>query len=435
MKKNGEVPLLALLVSTALLITSLIAGDFGESLAGIKTILLSPAQLTIDYFKIGTVGGTFLNVALVGYACVLLLIHGREYASGPSLMAYFLTIGFSFFGINIMNIWPLFAGTWVYARVFKKSFASQVNMAMFATSLAPFISEMVVRYPAFAGMPGEVGLRILSATLIGMLCGFLLPILCVHGPNLHKGYSLYNAASVSGFIAIVLFAILFRAAGYEIPTNTDIGDSYPVISVGFALTVSCLMILAGFWRNGRSFRGYREIAFSTAHQVDFVKNNGFAVTLINIGTVGLAATLYYFVTGAPFTGPTVGCIVCLLAVAPCGTTVINLLPIMAGYALAASFCSFELSTQAIAVGLCFAGALSPISGRFGSLCGVTAGLLHACIVTTVVTFHGGFCLYNGGFTAGVVAIFLVPILEAFFTPNHKIAMLPLPKDRINIGQN
>ena len=432
MKKNGEVPLLALLVSTALLITSLIAGDFGESLAGLKTILLSPAQLTIDYFKIGTVGGTFLNVALVGYACVLLLIHGREYASGPSLMAYFLTIGFSFFGINIMNIWPLFAGTWVYARVFKKSFASQVNMSMFATSLVPFVSEMVVRYPAFAGMPGEMGLRILSAILIGMLCGFLLPILCIHGPNLHKGYSLYNAASVSGFIAIVLFAILFRAAGYEIPTNTDIGVSYPVISIGFAVTVSGLMILAGFWRNGRSFRGYREVAFSNAHQVDFVKSNGFAVSLINIGTVGLAATLYYFVTGAPFTGPTVGCIVCLLAVAPCGTTVINLLPIMVGYALAASFCSFELSTQAIAVGLCFAGALSPIAGRYGSLCGVAAGLLHACIVTTVVTFHGGFCLYNGGFTAGVVAIFLVPILEAFFEPNNKAMIFPLLKNRKDV---
>ena len=183
--------------------------------------------------------------------------------------------------------------------------------------------------------------------------------------------------------------------------------------------------------NGRSFHGYRDVLLSTAHRVDFVKENGFAVTLINIGLVGLMATLYYYVAGAPFTGPTFGCIICLLAVAPCGTTPANLLPIMVGYAIAASFGSFELSTQAIAVGLCFAGALSPISGRFGSLCGVAAGLLHACIVTTVVTFHGGFCLYNGGFTAGVVAIFLVPILEAFFTPNDKAAMLPLIKRQTN----
>ncbi len=433
MKKKSEVFMLALLFSTALLVTSLLAGDLGENLAGLKTIILSPAQLTMDYFKIGTVGGTFLNVALVGYACVLLLFYAREYASGPSLMAYFLTVGFSFFGINIMNIWPLFAGTWLYARLFKKPFAPWVNIAMFATSLAPFVSEMMVRYPVFEGVPGEPWLRILSAIAIGMLCGFLLPILCQHGPNLHKGYSLYNAASVSGFIAIVLFAILFRATGNEIPINTNIGGSHPVISNGFALTVSGLMVLAGFWMNGSSFKGFRQVSFSTAHQVDFVRDNGFAPTLINIGAVGLLATLYYNVTGTPFTGPTVGCIVCLLAVAPCGTTVINLLPIMVGYAMATSFCSFELSTQAIAVGLCFAGALSPIAGRFGSLCGVAAGVLHACIVTTVVTFHGGFCLYNGGFTAGVVAIFLVPILEAFFTPNHEAAVLPLRKNRNTVS--
>jgi len=433
MKKKREVYMLALLFSTALLAVSLLVGDFGQNLAGLKTILLSPAQLTIDYFKIGTVGGTFLNAALVGYVCVILLVYAREYASGVSLMAYFLTVGFSFFGINIMNIWPLFAGTWLYARWIKKPFAPWVNMAMFATSLAPFVSEMIVRYPLWEGAAGEPWLRILSAVIVGVLCGFLLPILCQHGPNLHKYHSLYNAASVSGFIAIVLFSVLFRAAGVEIPTNTNIGGSYPAVANGFALTVSALMILAGFWMNERSLKEFREVLFSTAYKVDFVKDNGFAPTLINIGAVGLLATLYYNVTRAPFTGPTVGCIICLLAVAPCGTTVINLLPIMAGYAIAASFCSFELSTQAIAVGLCFAGALSPIAGRFGSLCGVAAGLLHACIVTTVVTFHGGFCLYNGGFTAGVVAIFLVPILEAFFVPNDKAAVLPLIKGHTDIS--
>ena len=203
MKKKSEVYMLALLFNTALLITSLVAGPFGETLAGLRTILQSPAQLTIDYFKIGTVGGTFLNVSLVGYACVLLLIYAGENVSGLSLMAYFLTVGFSFFGINAMNIWPIFLGTWLYSKAFKKPFATQVNFAMFATSLAPFVSEMMVRYPVFQGMAGELGLRILSAVVIGALCGFLLPILCVHGPNLHKGYSLYNAASVSGFIAIV----------------------------------------------------------------------------------------------------------------------------------------------------------------------------------------------------------------------------------------
>jgi len=115
MKKKREVYMLALLFSTALLVVSLLVGDFRQSLAGLKTILLSPAQLTIDYFKIGTVGGTFLNAALVGYVCVILLVYAREYASGVSLMAYFLTVGFSFFGINIMNI--CLGGSFVYFNI------------------------------------------------------------------------------------------------------------------------------------------------------------------------------------------------------------------------------------------------------------------------------------------------------------------------------
>ena len=57
MKKKREVAWLALLFSTALLITSLVTGDFAESLAGLQTIILSPAQLTLDYFKIGTAIG------------------------------------------------------------------------------------------------------------------------------------------------------------------------------------------------------------------------------------------------------------------------------------------------------------------------------------------------------------------------------------------
>ena len=38
-------------------------------------------------------------------------------------------------------------------------------------------------------------------------------------------------------------------------------------------------------------------------------------------------------------------------------------------------------------------------------------MLHYCIVTTVPSLHGGMCLYNGGFTAALVCVLFVPILE------------------------
>ena len=40
-------------------------------------------------------------------------------------------------------------------------------------------------------------------------------------------------------------------------------------------------------------------------------------------------------------------------------------------------------------------------------------MLHYVLVTSVPLLHGGFCLYNGGFTAAFTCILLVPVLERF----------------------
>jgi hypothetical protein len=40
--------------------------------------------------------------------------------------------------------------------------------------------------------------------------------------------------------------------------------------------------------------------------------------------------------------------------------------------------------------------------------------LHYLLVTSVPNLHGGFCLYNGGFTACLICLVLVPELEKFF---------------------
>ena len=102
----------------------------------------------------------------------------------------------------------------------------------------------------------------------------------------------------------------------------------------------------------------------------------------------------------------------------------NVWPIMLGYA-GASFLfgwlssllggSFTLAVNApaIAVGLCFASGLCPIADKYGWFYGLVAAVLHYCMVTTVPQLHGGFCLYNGGFTAVFVCILMVPVLEKF----------------------
>jgi hypothetical protein len=39
----------------------------------------------------------------------------------------------------------------------------------------------------------------------------------------------------------------------------------------------------------------------------------------------------------------------------------------------------------------------------------------------VPNLHGGFCLYNGGFTACLICLILVPELEKFFHTKHERA--------------
>ena len=410
-----------LFYSLAAIVTGLLAGDLSETLQGFWRILSSPAQLTMDYFKLGTVGGTFVNVGLTGLGTVLVFALSGFALNGVSLMAFFLTIGFSFFGMNFLNIWPCILGTFLFTRVAKVPFKTQVNIAVFATSLAPFVSEGMWRHPAVESMAA----RIIFGVLLGVICGFMMPVLCMHSPNLHKGYSLYNAAAVAGFIGVFLFSFLFRATGFEIPTNTDIGDSQAQIVNAFALLTSATMITAGYILNSQSFRAFWDLLTqSSAFRCDFTNSHGMAVTMINTGVFGIFVTGYYNAIGASLTGPTAGSIICLLAVTSCGTHVLNMLPIMLGYALASTFCAFDLTTQAIVVGLCFAAALSPIPSRYGSLTGVLAGMMHAIMVTTIVTFHGGLCLYNGGFTAGITAIILVPFLEFFLIAKDKPALLP-----------
>ena len=425
-RKNRSILAIMLAYSAAALAVVPLCGPLSASLRGFAAILTAPAQLTIDYFLLGTTGGTFLNVGLVGFACTAVFAASGAALSGVSLMAFFLTIGFSFFGMNLLNIWPCILGAWLYTRAAREPFAAQVNIAVFSTALSPFVSEALFRYPAFYGQPA---LRLLLAVALGALAGFLMPMLCRHSPSLHKGYTLYNAAAVAGFVGILLSSFMFRAAGVEIPSNTQIGGEHRLAVLGFALGTSLTALTAGFFLNGRSAKGYGALLRSTGHRCDFTQSAGVPLTLMHTGAFGLFATAYYVLTGAPMTGPTLGSIVCLLAIAPCGAHALNMLPIMLGYALAARFASFTLGTQAIVVGLCFAGALCPISGRFGALAGVLAGVMHACMVTSVVTFHCGLCLYNGGFTCGITAIVLVPVLETFFTPADALRILPQRKSK------
>ena len=121
---------------------------------------------------------------------------------------------------------------------------------------------------------------------------------------------------------------------------------------------------------------------------------------------------------------TFGIIFCMLACCNSGSHPGNVWPIMLGYVLASTLFgwistlvggtfSLAVNAQAIVVGLCYANGLSPIADKYGWKFGTLAAMMHYLLVTSVPSLHGGFCLYNGGFTAALICIILVPELERF----------------------
>ena len=157
---------------------------------------------------------------------------------------------------------------------------------------------------------------------------------------------------------------------------------------------------------------------------NFSSTYGNATFLMNVGVYGLFILAYYNLIGATFNGVTFGVIFCMLACCNSGSHPGNVWPIMLGYVgssivfgllskLTGGSFAGAANAQAIVVGLCYANGLSPIADKYGWQYGLLAAVMHYVLVTSVPNLHGGYCLYNGGFTAALICLILVPELERF----------------------
>ena len=414
--------------SAAFLIAAVLLGlDDGAMFSGFAQILMSPAQLTKDYFEVGSVSGAFLNVALVGFACTAMAFLPGAAVNGLTIAAYFLTTGFSFWGINFLNMWPFFLGVMLHALARRESFAKYVNLAMFSTALCPLASELLLRYPE-SGEPRGVTLTgVVLMLAVGMLIGFLTPAMAAHSPSVHKGYDLYSAALPGVLLGLFAVAVLYKSLGHAVPEiAATLGGSHPGVVWTFCIVFFGLCVLAGWQLNGRSFGGYADLLRDTGHKADFAAKYGAGLAIMNVGIYGLLILAYYIFVNAiqgdalaGFNGVTLGIVFCMVCFGGAGAHPGNVWPIMAGYVVfsfAATLCLggvFPVNAQAIMVGLCFASGLAPIAGNYGWWAGVLAGGMHYFLVTSIPAIHGGFSLYNGGFTSLLIAVILTPQLETF----------------------
>ncbi len=60
----------------------------------------------------------------------------------------------------------------------------------------------------------------------------------------------------------------------------------------------------------------------------------------------------------------------------------------------------------------FGTSLAPIAGYYGWAWGVAAGFINSSVALNSGVLHGGMNLYNTGFSVGIVAAFLVPLMDS-----------------------
>lgn len=402
-----------LIFSLGLLALGFILDDPRNILPGLYTILTGQDVLITDYIALAGPGAAFVNSALVTMATLLLKWLVNEPTNGSDLLDLGLMSGFALFGKNIFNIWPIILGTWLFSRLKHEPFGKFVSVALLATSLSPLVS--------FVGLHDGWHFSLLGL-IVGVLVGFVAVPLSNYTYRIQNGMNLYNMGFACGLLAMVLVP-LFQAFGYS-PEKAHYWATGYDLPLGLALGILCaVLIAAGFVINGMdALREYRHLLRSSGRSPsDFVRMFIPGAVLLNMGVNGLVSTALILITGGDLNGPTVGCILTVIGFSAFGKHVRNILPIMCGVILGSLVMHFSINDPAVQMAALLCTTLAPISGCFGWPFGILAGFLHSALVLKAGSVAEGLNLYNNGFTGGLLAIVLYPIITAIVF--HRRAML------------
>ncbi|MBP1039954.1 DUF1576 domain-containing protein [Vagococcus sp. BWB3-3] len=374
---------------------------------GLWTISLSSNVLITDYIEIAGLGAAFVNSGLLTLLSVLVARGNKVKMSGPLIAALYTMSGFSFFGKNLLNSLTITLGVYLYAKCQKKPFSNYLIVSLFGTALAPAVSLVAFG----SGLPLVPG--ILLGFLTGVTIGFVLPPLATQFLSFHQGFSLYNVGFTAGIIGMVFTAIM-RMFKYDI-SNVYFVSSGNNLLLSIVLYVSFTgLFVIGWWLNERSFSGLSRIFHSSGKLVsDFATLEGYGVTLINMGMMGMAATSYVLLIGGQLSGAVIGGIYTVVGFSAYGCHLRNSIPIVLGVYLMALLTGGDPSDVSVLLTALFGTTLAPVAGYYGPVAGLLAGGLHMALVSNVGFLHGGVNLYNNGFSGGFIAAFLVPILDSF----------------------
>ena len=411
--KQIEILTVTLFMFILIFFITYIINEHENIFIGMYKIITSPAILVTDFIYVGGLGAAFLNAILIFSFNFFLIKSFKVKITGITIASFFTVFGFSFFGKNILNILPFYLGGILYSIYTSTDFSEHIVPIAFSSALAPFVSSV-----AFYG---EISYETsyINAILIGVLIGFIVVPLAKSLYDFHEGYDLYNLGFTAGILGSVIIAVL-KLYHFEIKPQFLLSTEYDVSLKVLCSSLFSSLIIIGFYINENSFSGYFSLIKDDGYKSDFTKKYGYGLTFINMGIMGFISIGFVTITGQAFNGPVLAGIFTVVGFSANGKTVFNTFPVLIGVLLASL--GSKGNTFTLAISGLFGTALAPISGVFGPIAGVIAGWLHLAVVQNVGLVHGGLNLYNNGFSAGIVAGFLLPIFNMITDNNNQRKM-------------
>lgn len=378
-----------------------------EIFDGILRIIQEPDLLITDYFVVGGVGASFLNAGILTLICLLILYFTKSTFDGFCIASMSLMFGFSLFGKNLFNIWSILIGYALYAKIHRIPIKQYIHLGFYGTSLSPIITH-IIRIGGLSSF-----WQFVLASVTGLVIGYVLVPISLNTKHAHKGYSLYNVGFSCGIIATVIVSLL-KSFGVTMETRVIWDKTHNE----FSLTVLTILYLALIvpslvFGKKEAIQKYILLLRETGvGGVDFLTKYGDWPTLLNIGINGLFATWFVYAIGADLNGPSIGSLFCIIGFSATGKHIRNIAPIMLGVYLADFLKIWTISDPGPTLALILSTTLAPIPGEFGVLWGILAGFIHSSVALNVGVLYHGSNLYNNGFAGGIVAIFLVPVIQS-----------------------
>lgn len=376
-------------------------------LPGLWKIIKEPDFLITDYFLVGGVGAALINAGLLTLLSIYIIYKQGMEMDGHTITSSCLMFGFSLFGKNLVNIWTILLGVYIYARYHKMPFSKYVYVGLYGTSLSPIITQIMY----ISSLPYSV--RLLFSLITGIIIGFVLPPLATHVHYSHKGYSLYNVGFASGIIATVIVSVM---KSFGVKTSSRLlwssGNNQTFLFM-LGMLFGGMMIMSLMYGGKDLIESYKLILRSTGiGGTDYMRDEGGAATVFNMGVNGLFATFFVVLVGGDLNGPTIGGIFTIVGFSATGKHIRNIAPIMFGVLLASYTKEWDIRNPSPMLALLFSTTLAPVAGEFGVLVGLLAGFLHSSVALNIGSVYGGMNLYNNGFAGGIVAIFMVPVIHS-----------------------